>query len=303
MSEVSAVLAAAQRSLADSPSPAAESRALLQAAWGVTGAQLNRARLMGDAVPAPVQEVMRASVALRATGVPLQHVVGTAPFRNLELPVGPGVFIPRPETEVLVDEVIAHTAGRPDLKPPHILDLCSGTGAIGLALATEINGSCVAAVELESAALTWAARAADALAPEVSAAGSNYAVHQADATDPAAVALIVDAGLGGRVDVVASNPPYVVNDGTTVDPAVLNHDPHTALWGGGLEGLDIPTAIVVTAAHVLAPGGFFIIEHARTQGAALRSALRSAGFDDVRTRADYTGEERFTMGQRTGSGH
>lgn len=297
---IACVLGAAEQRLAAAgvDSPGTDASILLAHAWGLDGRGLSRARLMGDPVPPAVVPVFDALVERRAARVPAQHLTGAAHFRTLTLPVGPGVFVPRPETELLVDPVLAHLARtRPD-GGGRVVDLCTGTGALGLAVATEAAGTSAVGVEIDPTAVGWARRSAEAVAADLAGAGSTFIVVEADASDPGAVRKVVDDRLAGTVDVVVSNPPYVVADGTTTAPEVVDHDPPSALWGGGDDGTRLPRGIIAAAAHVLADGGLLVLEHADTQGVLLREASIAAGFARVTTHADYTGRDRFTTAVR-----
>lgn len=279
-------------------SPTADAALLLAHAWGVDGRSLSRARLMGDPVPAGAAGDYDELLARRARRVPVQHLTGEAHFRTLTLPVGPGVFIPRPETELLVDPVLEHLAATRPAGGARVLDLCTGTGALGLAVAVEAAGASAVGIELDRGAAAWAQRSAEAAAADLARTGSTFTVVQGDATDPAAVRSAVDVHLSGSVDVVLSNPPYVVADGTTTAPEVVDHDPALALWGGDDDGTRVPRRVIAAAAHVLDAGGLLVLEHADTQGAALREACLACGFGDPTTRADYTGRDRFTLAVR-----
>lgn len=297
---IASVLGAAERRLAAAgvDSPGTDASLLLAHAWGLDSRGLSRARLMGDPVPPEVLPAFVALVERRAARVPVQHLTGVAHFRTLTLPVGPGVFVPRPETELLVDPVLAHLSRtRPD-GGARVLDLCTGTGVLGLAVAAEAAGTSAVGVEIDPAAAEWARRSTEAVSADLAAAGSTFVVVDADATDRAAVRAVVDDHLAGGVDAVVSNPPYVVDDGTTTAPEVVDHDPATALWGGGDDGTRLPREIIAAAAHVLADGGLLVLEHADTQGALLREASIAAGFAQVTTHADYTGRDRFTTAVR-----
>ncbi len=222
----------------------------------------------------------------RAARVPLQHLTGRAPFRHLELAVGPGVFVPRPETEQLVEWALARLAG---VAEPVVVDLGSGSGAIALSVAHEHRGARVTAVERDPQAIEWtrhnAARRAAAGDPPVS-------VLAGDMTDPR---LLHD--LDGAVDLVLSNPPYVP-DGARVPREVADHDPPLALWGGP-DGLDVVRGLLRTAARLLRPGGALGIEHADQQGSALPALVRGTGhFADVADHPDLAGRPRFTTAFR-----
>ncbi|MDT0277724.1 peptide chain release factor N(5)-glutamine methyltransferase [Blastococcus goldschmidtiae] len=222
----------------------------------------------------------------RADRVPLQHLTGRAPFRQLELAVGPGVFVPRPETELLVEWALEQLAG---LDGPIVVDLGSGSGAIALSIAHEHPGARVTAVERDPGALAWT---------------RHNALTRAGARDtPVGVVAgdMTDAGLlpelDGRVDVVVSNPPYVP-DGARVPREVADHDPPLALWGGP-DGLDVVRGMLDVAARLLRPGGRLGIEHADQQGTALPAVVRSHGaFSEVADHPDLAGRPRFTTARR-----
>ena len=223
----------------------------------------------------------------RAARVPLQHITGVVGFRYLDLAVGPGVFVPRPESEVVAQVAIdlARAAG-PD---PVVVDLCSGSGAIALSVAHEVAGARVHAVELDPDALRWLARNA---ADRRTAGDPGIGVHQ----DDVAAAL---PELDGLVDVVVSNPPYVSADEISeVDPEVRDHDPRIALVAG-VDGLDVIRAVAATAARLLRPGGWVVVEHSDRQGESAPKVLVDAGFVEVRDGRDLTGRDRYAMGRRT----
>jgi release factor glutamine methyltransferase len=218
----------------------------------------------------------------RADRVPLQHLTGRAPFRYLELAVGPGVFVPRPETEQLAGWVLEQLEGIP---APVVVDLGAGSGALALSVAHEHPGARVTAVERDPGAIEWTRHNAAARAV---AGDSPVAVVEGDMTDPA---LLRD--LDGQVDLVVSNPPYVP-DGSRVPREVADHDPPMALWGGP-DGLDVVRGLLVTAARLLRPGGRLGIEHADQQGSALPALVRAHGaFTDVDDHADLAGRPRYT---------
>ncbi|HEX6886847.1 MAG TPA: peptide chain release factor N(5)-glutamine methyltransferase [Candidatus Nanopelagicales bacterium] len=251
------------------PSPEVDAELLLAHATARPRATL---RLLDPQVPAEQAAAFEAMVAQRAGRLPLQHLTGRAPFRHLELSVGPGVFIPRPETELVIDLVLGHLEearhgpDTPAAPGTLLVDLCTGSAALALALATEVPGSAVHAVELDAEAVGWARRNASEHAAPVAAAGSSLAIHHADATTAAEVGGPL-AALRGLVDVVVSNPPYVPDAAIPREPEVRDHDPHVALFGGP-DGLAVVRPLAEQAALLVRPGGLVLIEHADVQGEA-----------------------------------
>jgi release factor glutamine methyltransferase len=240
---------------------------------------------LGDVDDAAVRR-FTVLVEQRADRVPLQHLTGRAPFRHLELAVGPGVFVPRPETELLAGWVVEQIEGNP---APVVVDLGAGSGALALSVAHEHPGARVVAVERDPAAIEWTRHNAAARA---AAGDSPVEVVAGDMTDPR---LLTE--LDGTVDVVVSNPPYVP-DGAVVPREVADHDPPLALWGGP-DGLDVVRGLLVTAARLLAAGGALGIEHADQQGAALPALVRAAGgWTDVADHRDLAGRPRYTTARR-----
>lgn len=270
------------------PTPRIDALLLAAHALGCDRGEVER-RMILEAVPGSgFAERFTALVEERATRVPLQHLTGTAPFRRLELHVGPGVFVPRPETEQAVDHVLAALAG---IDAPLVVDLCTGSGALALAVADEAPTAEVTAVELSDLALAWAAR-------NVESTGVPVTLVAADATaDPGSVPGLAD--LVGRVDVVVSNPPYVPVGMVPLEPEVAEHDPDLALYGGSEDGLRIPLGVAATAARLLRPGGLLVMEHADSQGQTLPRALAATGaWVEVTDHADLTGRPRTTTARR-----
>lgn len=222
----------------------------------------------------------------RAAREPLQHITGTMHFRFLELASRPGVFVARPETEWMADLPIAE-ANRlvAEGEAPVVLDLCTGSGALALAVATEAPGSKVWGVELSEAAYAVACE--------------NNARYGEPATFVKGDALHALSELEGKAAIVVSNPPYV----PAVDPisAEAEADPALALWGGGADGLEFPRALVERAASLLRPGGLLVMEHAPSQAQELREAALACGFADARTGRDAAGRERWLAARRKGS--
>ena len=215
----------------------------------------------------------------RARREPLQHITGTAPFRHLELAVGPGVFVPRPETEVVVEAAMAALAG---LASPVVVDLGTGTGAIALAIADEVPAARVHAVEADPGAHTWAAR---------NAAGSAVDLRLGDMAD-------AFGDLDGTVDVVVSNPPYIPVGAVVRDPEVATHDPGLALWSGA-DGLDAVRVVERVAARLLRAGGTVVVEHADLQGESAPAVFAATGrWAGVADHRDLAGRDRYLTARR-----
>jgi release factor glutamine methyltransferase len=242
--------------------------------------------MMHPLVDAPALEALRTLVERRAAREPLQHLLGTAVLGPVQLAVGPGVFTPRPETELLLEWGLREIA---DVAAPVVVDLCTGTGALALAVATSRPDAVVHAVELDPAALTWANRN---VAAHVAAGGTPVTVHAADVRGPD---LLVE--LETRVDLVLCNPPYVP-DGAPLPPEVTGWDPPAALFGGP-DGLEIIRAVVSASAALLRNGGALAIEHDDTHGEAVPALMhRRRVLTDVEDHADLAGRPRFATARR-----
>ena len=245
--------------------------------------EVQAAVVLGHVAP----DGLSALVARRARRVPLQHLTGTAPFRGLDLAVGPGVFVPRPETEQVAERAIAEAR---EVMTRHgqvlVADLCTGSGAIALAIVHEVPGAVVHAVELDAHAHAWAVR-------NVAAVGAGVVLVRGDARSAL-------AQLDGTVDVVVSNPPYVPPGAVPVDPEVADHDPAVALYGLGPDGLEVPRGIVAAAGRLLRTGGLLVMEHAEVQAAAVRQMVAATGvFEQVSTSVDLTGRDRMVLARRS----
>jgi release factor glutamine methyltransferase len=276
--------AARRLSEAGVESPRVDAELLLAAALSVPRARL----LTLDDVPPDAAARFAALLEQRASRVPLQHLTGTAPFRHVELAVGPGVFVPRPETEQIAGWVLDRIAG---LRAPTVVDLGTGSGAIALSVAHEHPGARVVAVERDAGAIEWTRHNAAARA---AAGDTPVEVLAGDMTDPGLL-----RALDGEVDVVVSNPPYVPDD-ARLPREVAEHDPPLALWGGP-DGLDVVRGLLVTAARLVRPGGWLGIEHADQQGSALPALVRGAGgWTAVADHPDLAGRPRYTTAQRAG---
>lgn len=276
----------AARVLADAGVEGSRGEAEVLAAY-VLGVPRGRLAL-ADGLSLDQRRRFDALVARRAGREPLQHLTGSAPFRHLDLAVGPGVFVPRPETELLAGWGVEQARRE---AAPLVVDLCSGSGAIALAVAQEVPAARVVAVERSSGALSWLRRNATSRA----AAGDRpVAVVVADVTAPD---LLDD--LLGRVDVLLCNPPYVPVD-VVVPPEVGRHDPAAAVFAGA-DGLAVIRPVVSRAALLLRPGGRLGIEHDDTQGAAVPGLLAGDGrYDSIAEHADLAGRPRFATATRRG---
>ncbi len=272
---------AARRSLVDAAaarlrdagvdSPDHDARALLAHVLGVGLPEL----ALVDDVPGRAAEEYDALVARRAAREPLQHLTGTAWFRHVELAVGPGVFVPRPETELLAGWAIAAAS---DLDAPVVVDLGTGSGAIAKAVAHEVPSARVHAVELDEQAHAWAAR---------NLAGTLVDLRQGDLAE-------AFSDLVGSVDVVVSNPPYIPHEAwESVAVEVRDHDPHLALYATG-DGLDTIRVVEARAALLLRPGGVVGVEHADVQGETAPGVFSAAGrWEQVRDHEDLAGRARY----------
>ena len=211
----------------------------------------------------------------------MQHLTGTAYFRHVELLVGPGVFVPRPETELLAGWAI-ELAGR--VEHPVVVDLCTGSGAVAKAIADEVPGARVHAVELDPDAHAWAER---------NLAGTGVDLRRGDMAD-------AFDDLAGTVDVITCNPPYIPLDAwESVAPEVRDHDPQLALWSGA-DGLDAMRVLERRAALLLRPGGAVGAEHADQQGESAPAVFTASGrWTEVRDHQDLAGRPRFVTARRT----
>ncbi|BCJ54481.1 release factor glutamine methyltransferase [Actinoplanes sp. NBRC 14428] len=235
--------------------------------------------LLVDTVRAGERRRFEELVERRAARIPLQHLLGTAAFRHLELAVGEGVFVPRPETELLAGWGIEHTA-----PGATVVDLCSGSGALALSIADEARPARVVAVERSPGALAFLRRNARTF--------PSVRVTEADVTRPDIL-----PELHGRVDVVLCNPPYVP-DGTAVPPEVADHDPAEAVFGGA-DGLTVIRPVIALAAALLRPGGAVGIEHDDTHAEAVPALLRADGrFTGVTAHDDLAGRPRYATARR-----
>ena len=243
---------------------------------------VSRSGLLTADLDGAAAERFRQLVAQRAARVPLQHLVGSVGFRYVELAVGPGVFTPRPETELVAGAAI--DAARAT-SAPIVVDLCTGSGAIARSVVDEVPDAVVHAVELDADAVAWARRNLD---------GTSATLHHADAAEAL-------PELDGRVDVVVCNPPYVAtHELLLVPPEVRDHDPHVALVADH-DGLAVIRAVARSAARLLRAGGTFVVEHSDRQGVAVPALLAEQGcWRDIADHRDLTGRDRYATAVRKG---
>jgi release factor glutamine methyltransferase len=271
-------LATARLAEAGVESPRAEAELLAAHVHGVKRTELHR-------VPdAGFDTRFWESISRRAAREPLQHITGRAHFRYLELEVGPGVFVPRPETEVMTGWAIDRLREM-DVAEPVVVDLGTGSGAIALAIAQEVPRARVHLVEADPIARTWTERNVQRLAAAAPYTVGRVTVHAGDFADAL-------PELDGQVDLVVSNPPYIPV-GASVPPEVGEYDPPAALWGGA-DGLDAIRVVERVARRLLRPGGLVAVEHGAPQGAAVYWVFpEEAGWRDPRNHKDLARRDRF----------
>ena len=282
---VDAALRVASAVLADVgvPSPDVDAELLLAHVTGLARGVVRARAVTASPLTTDEQEALVAAITRRASREPLQHITGWASFRHLELHVGPGVFVPRPETEGVAQLAIDALRAVPDASPVAV-DLGTGSGALALAMASEVPTANVTAVELSPEAAVWTRR-------NIAAVGvDNVRLVEGDLADAL-------PELDGTVSVVVSNPPYVPDDAIPIDPEVRDHDPAMALYGGP-DGLDAVRALAETAWRLLVPGGVLVVEHAEPQGTGVREVLARRGFRTPETHVDLTGRDRTTTATR-----
>lgn len=295
--ELAQVLARATAALAQVPSPRVDAELLAaHLLYDGSRSRLQHAALMGERLTPEQVAEYEALVARRACREPLQHITGSAPFYRLELSVGPGVFVPRPETELLVEEALkvlnarAKSASGTDSATGtasatgqlRIVDLCTGSGAIAAAIKSELPNAQVFAVELSEDAIPYTRKNLEPLG-----------VHlvQGDA-------LTALPELAGTFDAVLSNPPYIPPANVPADPEAALHDPDMALYGGGEDGMQMPSAIAARAFELLIPGGLFIMEHDDTQEDAVAELLARVGFEGCYPVRDLNNRPRHSVGYK-----
>ena len=292
------VLTDAQRRLAAAGVPSPENDAILLAAH-VKGVPRSRLHLH-DEMPSEERTAFERLVARRMARIPLQHLLGVAAFRTIEVGVGPGVFIPRPETELLAGAAIDTLRSLP-AQDRRAVDLCTGSAVVALSLAVEAGPVDVVGVEIDSVAAQWARDNVERLGDDLREVGSRVRIIEADARTCADEGGPL-ADLVGTVLVVTMNPPYVPDQAEVRDLEARNHDPARALYGGP-DGLDIVRGAVETAARLLLPGGLLLIEHSDEQGEGVEAGVPALLREDPRWRdvvdhQDLTRRPRFTTAIR-----
>ena len=284
MSDIKPLLRSAKERLAASDIQEVDAEHLLAYVLGISRMDLHNTvrveatlKALGDF--GVIEDTFAKLISRRAAHEPLQYLTGTAYFRHLEIEVGPGVLVPRPESELLVDAVLTHIANLEIQDEISVIDLGAGSGALALAIATEAPRSRVIAVEKSADAIIW-------LKKNVAKISENVRVVEGD---------VADVLPGVKCDIVIANPPYVPNN-QSLPRDVAEHEPHIALFGGA-TGLEIPKIFIDAAARLLKRGGVLAIEHTEEQGAAI-DALLSRDFVDIALHQDLTGRPRWTSAVR-----
>ena len=267
------------------PSPQVDAEFLLAHVLGIGRGEVLAKAHHGTNLDDAHRETFDALVARRESREPLQHLLGSAPFMSFEVRVGPGVFVPRPETESLaVHAIQAATSMAVGERGLRIVDLCAGSGVLAIALARAIPHASIQALEVSGEALPYLRENIRELAPEVEIIEGSVEEWSQAVTD-------------NSVDVVVSNPPYVPTAEVPNDPEVQLFDPKLALYGGD-DGLEVIRDIVAGTVRALRPGGVLMLEHSNLQGASVRRVLEERGFRSVSTEQDLVGRDRFTQGYR-----
>jgi release factor glutamine methyltransferase len=265
------------------PSPDVDAELLIGHVLGLSRGAVQARAISGAELDSESRAAVTATVERRAEREPLQHITGHAAFRSIELAVGPGVFVPRPETEGVAGIAIEALRATASAQPIAV-DLGTGSGAIALAMAVEVPHAIVHGVEVSPQAFAWTTKNFSTVAP-----------HNATAV----LADLADAlpELDGTVSVVASNPPYIPAAAIPRDPEVRLFDPEIALYGGD-DGLDVVHKVSATARRLLHPGGTLVIEHGELQAAEIAELLTADGWRAVAGHRDLLGRDRATTALR-----
>ena len=286
MSDIKPLLRSAKEKLAAADISEVDAEHLLAYVLGISRMDLHNSVKLEEALKAlgdfgVIEDTFAKLISRRAAHEPLQYLTGIAYFRHLEIEVGPGVLVPRPESELLVEAVLTHIKNLEEKVSGEIsvIDLGAGSGALSLAIATEAPRSRVIAVEKSADAIVW-------LKKNVSRISENVRVVEGD---------VADVLPGVKCDAVIANPPYVP-DNQSLPRDVAEHEPHIALFGGA-TGLELPKRFIDAAARLLKSGGVLAIEHTEDQGAAI-DALLSRDFIDIAVHQDLTGRPRWSSAVR-----
>ena len=286
MSEIKSLLRSAKEKLAAADIAETDAEHLIAYVLGISRMDIHNSVQLSATLKAlgdfgVIEDTFAKLVSRRAAHEPLQYLTGTAYFRHLEIEVGPGVFVPRPESELLVDAVLTHIKNLEEKVTGEIsvIDLGAGSGALSLAIATEAPRSRVIAVEKSSDAIVW-------LKKNVSKISENVRVVEGD---------VADVLPGVKCDIVIANPPYIP-DSQSLPRDVAEHEPHVALFGGA-TGMELPQRFINAAARLLKSGGVLAIEHTEEQGAAI-DAILSKDFIEIVLHQDLTGRPRWTSAVR-----
>ena len=286
MSDIKPLLRSAKEKLAAADILEVDAEHLLAYVLGISRMDLHNSVKLEEALKAlgdfgVIEDTFAKLISRRAAHEPLQYLTGIAYFRHLEIEVGPGVLVPRPESELLVEAVLTHIKNLEEKVAGEIsvIDLGAGSGALSLAIATEAPRSRVIAVEKSADAIVW-------LKKNVARISENVRVVEGD---------VADVLPGVKCDAVIANPPYVP-DNQSLPRDVAEHEPHIALFGGA-TGLELPKRFIDAAARLLKRGGVLAIEHTEDQGAAI-DALLSKDFIDITVHQDLTGRPRWSSAVR-----
>ena len=286
MSEIKSLLRSAKEKLAAADIAEIDAEHLFAYVLGISRMDLHNSVKLDATLKAlgdfgVIEDTFAKLISRRAAHEPLQYLTGTAYFRHLEIEVGPGVLVPRPESELLVEAVLTHIKNLEEKVAGEIsvIDLGSGSGALALAVATEAPRTRVIAVEKSSEAIGW-------LKKNVAKISENVRVVEGD---------VADVLPGVKCDIVIANPPYIPN-AQLLPRDVAEHEPHLALFGGE-TGMELPKRFIDAAARLLKSGGVLAIEHTEEQGAAIDAVL-SSDFTEIVLHKDLTDRTRWTSAVR-----